>query len=300
VATETEKEVETIEVSFCGMTDVGRVRKNNEDNFVICDLTRGEKAASGVSGQYHLGPRGALLIVADGMGGEAHGEVASELSIATIPKRLESSLEVNSVPSGPDFAFLVKDAIEYANKVIFQMAQANPTHHGMGTTVTAAAILGGTLFAEQVGDSRAYLIRNGNMVQLTRDQTFLNYLADLGAEVPTDPETDSRRSILTQAVGAIAAVDVKITFADLRQEDRILVCSDGLYTMVKTPELTRIASGEASLEKACRALIDLANQNGGKDNVTVILAEVRGAGLPPRDPSSAPEAREFSQRDFSL
>ena len=107
----------------------------------------------------------------------------------------------------------------------------------MGTTTTAAALFGQHLFVGQVGDSRCYLIRNKQITQLTRDQTFLNYLKDIGAELPADPEKDSRKSILTQAVGSSETLDVKVTYIRVNQGDRILVCSDGLYNMVPDADL---------------------------------------------------------------
>ena len=281
------------------MSDVGRVRKNNEDNFVVCNLTTGEATLTPALCDHQLGPRGTLLLVADGMGGEASGEVASQICVTTVPKRLYDNLK--SVPAirETNFVLLLREAVEYANQIIFQKAQTDTNFRGMGTTTTAAALFGPYLFVAQVGDSRAYIVRNQQIVQLTRDQTYLNYLAEIGAEVPEDPEKDSRRSILTQAVGSSESVDVRVTYTKLRQGDNLLLCSDGLYNMVKSPDLLGVLQTNGPLPDMCRTLIGRANANGGADNVTVIVAKLQGVGLAPQDPAAGVELREFREEDFS-
>ena len=278
------------------MSDVGRVRKNNEDNYVVCNLTTGEAGQPASFGDYDVGPLGALFMVADGMGGEASGEVASQFATATVPKRLHGNLKSLSSVSEANFVILLREAVEYANQLIFQKAQAEPASRGMGTTTTAAALYGPYLFVGQVGDSRAYLIRGGKMVQLTRDQTFLNYLRDIGAELPADPEKDSRKSILTQAVGTSETLDVKVTYVRVSQGDRILLCSDGLYNMVPEVELLGVVGREGALPEKCKALVEMANAHGGTDNITLILAEFSGPGL--GAPDSPIECKEFNDDDF--
>ena len=287
-----------IHVTLFGMSDMGRVRKNNEDNFVVCNLTTGEVGVSPSLREHNVGPLGSLFMVADGMGGEASGEVASQLAAVTVPKRLYDNLKTLGTVSEANFVILLREAIEYANQIIFQKAQANPAYHGMGTTTTASAIFGQHLFIGQVGDSRCYLIRNKQITQLTRDQTFLNYLKDIGAELPADPEKDSRKSILTQAVGSSETLDVKVTYVRVNQGDRILVCSDGLYNMVPEADLLENGGRANGLSENCKALIDKANANGGGDNITVILAEFSGPGLPPGDGVAAVECKEFNEEDF--
>lgn len=289
---------DAIHVNVFGMSDMGRVRKNNEDNFVICNLTTGEVGLSPGVSKHVSGPRGTLFMVADGMGGEASGEVASQICTATVPKRLYENLKASGSVSEMNFVLLLREAIEFANQTIHQKAQTSPSFHGMGTTTTAVALLGPYLFVAQVGDSRAYLSRNKQMVQLTRDQTFLNYLADIGAELPADPEKDSRKSILTQAVGSSENVDVKVTYTKVRQGDSILVCSDGLYNMAKRPDLLSIVGAKMGLPAKCKALITKANEAGGKDNITVIMAEFSGSGLPPADAAAGVEFSEFREVDF--
>jgi PPM family protein phosphatase len=287
-----------IRISAVGMSDMGRVRKNNEDNLVICDLTSGEVRLNPPLRDHPLGPRGTLFMVADGMGGEASGEIASQICVTTVPKRLYDNLKSVGSISETNFVLLLRESIEFANQMIYQKAQSASAHKGMGTTTTAAALFGPYLFVAQVGDSRAYLIRNQKVVQLTRDQTFLNYLEDIGAEMPADPEKDSRKSILTQAVGSSENIDVKVTYTRIRSGDRILLCSDGLYNMVDRESLVGIVNQDGALADKCKALIARANQQGGTDNITVIMAEFSGSGLPPADAAAGIEFKDFREEDF--
>jgi PPM family protein phosphatase len=280
------------------MSDVGRVRKNNEDNFVVSNLTTGEVGLSPAIRAHESGPLGTLFMVADGMGGEASGEVASQLAAVTVPKRLYDNLKSLGRASEANFVILLREAIEYANQIIYHKALTNPEYRGMGTTTTAAALFGQHLFVAQVGDSRCYLIRNQQIAQLTRDQTFFNYLMDIGAELPPDPEKDSRKSILTQAVGSSETLEVKVTYVGVNQGDRILICCDGLYNMVSEADLLEIGGRNDGLAESCRALIDKANANGGVDNITVILAEFTGEGLAAPNPGAAVACREFDEDDF--
>jgi protein phosphatase len=291
-------DINAINVNVFGMSDMGRVRKNNEDNFVVCNLATGEFGLTPGLRSHRLGPRGSLFMVADGMGGEASGEVASQICTVTVPKRLYDNLKSLGTVSETNLVLLLREAIEFANQIIFQRAGSSPAFRGMGTTTTAAVLFGPYLFVAQVGDSRAYLIRNKELTQLTHDQTFLNYLKEIGAELPPDPEKDSRRSILTQAVGTSETLDVKVTYTKIRQGDSILLCSDGLYNMVKPSGLLTIINGEDALADKCKSLIDQANANGGTDNITLILSEFSGPGLPPADPGAVVEFREFSEDDF--
>jgi len=298
VAEQSGAQPKPIRVSVFGVTDLGRVRKNNEDNFVVCDLTTGEVCVTPPECAQELGPRGALFLVADGMGGEASGEVASQICAATVPKRLHENLKSVENVSPTNFVSFLREAIEFANQLIFQSAQANANYRGMGTTTTAATLFGPYVFVAQVGDSRAYLIRDKQMVQLTRDQTFLNYLQEIGADLPIEPEKDSRKSILTQAVGTSETLDVKVTYTTVREGDLLLVCSDGLYNMAKSRDLLNILSANSPLAEKCKFLVAKANEQGGTDNITVILAKFAGPGLPPTDPAAELDYKEFRQEDF--
>jgi len=287
-----------IQVSVFGLSDMGRVRKNNEDNFVVCNLSTGEASLVPSLRSHRLGLRGTLFLVADGMGGEASGEVASQICATTVPKRLYENLKSQENISETNFVLMLREAVEFANQIIYQKAQANSAYRGMGTTTTAAVLFGPYLFVGQVGDSRAYVFRNEKLVQLTRDQTYLNYLAEIGAEVPEDPEKDSRKSILTQAVGSSENVDVRVTYTKVRQGDALLLCSDGLYNMVKGPGIIETLKGPEPLQAKCKALVQKANEGGGTDNITLILADLSGQGLPPAEPEAGVELKEFREEDF--
>ena len=291
-------EQNAINVKVFGVLDIGRVRKNNEDNFAVCNLTTGEVGLTLPLRDHTLGNHGSLFMVADGMGGEASGEVASQICALTVPKRLYENLKSLGQVRATNFVHLLRESIEYANQIIRQKAQSNPAYRGMGTTATVAALFGPYVFVAQVGDSRAYLIRNNELTQLTRDQTFLNYLKEIGVQVPADPEKDSRRSILTQAVGSSESVNVKVTYTKVHQGDSILLCSDGLYNMVPATDMVASVKGTESLAKKCQSLIDKANANGGSDNITVVMAEFSGPGLPPAAPTAVVEFKQFSEEDF--
>ena len=288
-----------IKVKVCGASDMGRVRKNNEDNFVVCNLTTGEVSRTPPLPALTLGSFGSLFMVADGMGGEASGEVASHICTFTVPKRLHENLKSLEQVSDVNFVLLLRESIEYANQIIHQSAQSDPASSWDGNHGHGGCFLRTLSFVAQVGDSRAYLIRDNELTQLTRDQTFLNYLKEIGVEVPTDPEMDNRKSILTQAVGSSENVNVKVTCTEVRQGDSILLCSDGLYNMVPGTEILRVMMGNEPLANKCQSLIDQANANGGNDNITVVMAEFSGAGLPLAAADAPVEVREFRQEDFA-
>ena len=285
-------EAQAIHVTCFGMSDRGQVRKNNEDNFVVGNLTTGEWGSSPVRREQEVGRLGLLFLVADGMGGEASGEVASQLAATTIPRRLYDNLKSRESVSDATVAALLREAIEQANRVIIQMGTSNAACRGMGTTVTAAVLLRQSLIIGQVGDSRCYLLRSGQISQLTRDQTLLNFLRDIGADLPADSGRDSRRSILTQAVGSSESLDVKLTCARVMRGDRMLLCSDGLYNMLAEAELVDKAQAGDDVSQSCQSLVEQANLHGGLDNITVVLAEFSGQGLPPA--GVAVECRELT------
>jgi PPM family protein phosphatase len=274
-----------VRVSVQGLTDRGRIRKNNEDNLAACDLSSGEVRTGPFAFDTALKDRGLLFLVADGMGGQACGELASRMCSEQLPSRLLEDLRQRPSVDRNDSRDAIHRAFGAANRSIFEASRADRGCYGMGTTATAALLQGPYLLVAQVGDSRAYLIRNQQLLQLTRDQTFLNYLVDIGAvEAPSESSADPRRSVLTQAMGTAEELEVVLTGVELCQGDRLLLASDGLYSMVPAPQVLSIAAGGSDLDACGRSLIEAANDHGGADNITVILAEVSGQGLPPADP----------------
>jgi PPM family protein phosphatase len=286
---------EPVRVAVFAVSDTGRVRKNNEDAFAVFNLDTGENGLEPAVVNHVVGPQGTLLLLADGMGGEASGEVASSMCAATVSRRLYDNLRLVPHTSDVNFGLLLREAVEYANQLIFQKGQDEPVFRGMGCTLTMAVIRGGSLFVAQVGDSRAYLCRDGAMVQLTHDQTYQQYLAEMGIETPPGTSGSSNRNILLRAVGSRETLDgIEVNSTALRQGDRILLCCDGLYSMVRIPEdVAAVVNGGEPLAAKCQALVDLANEAGGTDNVTVVLAQVEGPGLPPVEPSNKVETLAY-------
>ncbi|HEV2424792.1 MAG TPA: protein phosphatase 2C domain-containing protein [Terriglobia bacterium] len=273
------------ELAVSGVTDQGRVRKNNEDNLAACDLSNGEILAGPFEFRRALGPQGVLLLVADGMGGQACGELASQMCSDLTPVRLLDGLRQIQTATRQELGGLLTRALESANQSILETSRNRPACKGMGTTATAALLRGTSVLVAQVGDSRAYLIRNGKMAQLTRDQTFLNYLVEMGAvDAAVEAHDDPRRSILVQALGTSEKLNVVLTEAEVQNGDRLLLASDGLYGPVKADEILEIAGGNADLEDRCRSLVATANRHGGPDNITLILADISGPGA--GDPST--------------
>jgi serine/threonine protein phosphatase PrpC len=266
-----------VKLAVRGVTDQGRVRKNNEDNLAACDLSSEEIFAGPFDLRRPVGPSGVLLLVADGMGGQACGELASHMCSDVAPVRLLESLQERETVTRDELGTLLAAALQSANQTILETSRSQPACKGMGTTATAALVRGSTLLVAQVGDSRAYLIRDGQMAQLTRDQTFLNYLVEMGAvDAASQARDDPRRSILVQALGTSEELHVVLTGAELQSGDRLLIASDGLYGAVGSDKIQEIAGDSSDLEARCRALIDAANQQGGPDNITLILADISG------------------------
>jgi serine/threonine protein phosphatase PrpC len=223
-------------------SDLGRQRQGNEDNYFV---------------------RAPLFVVADGMGGAQAGEVASELAV----KQFEHGL-----PDGSPRAEALVDLIRKANAEIHRQAQDDPDRAGMGTTVTAAYLDGDDVVVAHVGDSRAYLLRDGDLIRLTRDHSLVGELVARGKLTEEQAESHPQRSVITRALGAQHEVEVDTEVFPARAGDLFLLCSDGLTGMVAEERLKpMLEDRERSLEQTGRALIAAANEAGGRDNITVIL-----------------------------
>jgi protein phosphatase len=233
-----------------GRTDPGRVRRRNEDAFVIDPP---------------------LFAVADGMGGAQAGEVASRLTAAAFREYHEA----DDLP--PDER--VQAIIQEANRRIYERAHADSGFSGMGTTVTAALLLGGRVTIGHVGDSRAYRIRDGTLEQLTDDHSLVGDLMRSGRLTPEEAEAHPQRSVITRALGTDPEVDVDTVTVDARPGDLFLLCSDGLTTMVADEDILGILAAAPTLDDAARELVRAANTGGGEDNVTVVLFRVEGEAV---------------------
>ncbi|HEY7194044.1 MAG TPA: Stp1/IreP family PP2C-type Ser/Thr phosphatase [Gemmatimonadales bacterium] len=268
-----------VRVEIFGKTDLGRTRDHNEDRFLVADLSRKAASLQPDVRQHDIGPRGTLLVVADGMGGAAAGELASEMATDTIYQHLVKTWNVEDEVNPQRFAYRLKEAVEAANASIHAHAKAHPEVRGMGTTTTAAGVLNDHLYLTQVGDSRAYLIRNGQAHQITKDQSLMQRLVEAGELTEEEAAQSERRNIILQALGPDAKVKVDLTHQEVRRGDVLVLCSDGLSGQVKKEEIAQVVSTTPDLSAACDKLIAMANERGGPDNITVVIARFDGDGL---------------------
>jgi len=268
-----------IRVEVFAKTDLGRTRDHNEDRFLVADLTRKSASLQPEVRNHDIGPRGTLLVVADGMGGAAAGEVASAMATDTIYAHLMKTWNAENEVTPQRFAYRLKEAVEVANASIHAHAKAHPEVRGMGTTTTAAGVLNDHLYLTQVGDSRAYLIRGGEAHQLTKDQSLMQRLVEAGELTEEEAAQSERRNIILQALGPDPKVKVDLTHQEVRRGDILVLCSDGLSGQVKKDEIAKIVTAAPNLSSACDQLIALANERGGPDNITVVIARFDGDGL---------------------
>ena len=238
-------------------TDMGRVRENNEDKFEF--LEPDEPAV--------LATRGRFYAVADGMGGHQAGQIASELALKTVFRAYYAE-------RAPDVGESLKRAVAEANRYLLDVARMIPERSGMGTTLTGAVVREDELFVVQIGDSRCYLLRDRRMEQVTEDHSWVQEQVSRGAMTLEEAETSPFRNVITRSLGAAPEVEPDLFAIKLEPGDRVLLCSDGLTGMVDDGELFEIM-GEGSASVAAWNLVDRAVENGGKDNVTVLVFDVR-------------------------
>src|ERR1700730_10151283 len=267
-------------VSVFARTDVGRQRSGNGDAFLVADLTSGNVGLGPEMTTHPVGKRGSLLIVSDGMGGAAAGEVASDIAVNAIR---ESLFEM---PSDLDTVDRLRIATELANERIWNHAQRYPDLKGMGATVTAVLVQGAVAFAAQVGDSRAYVMRGQRIKQITKDQSYAQALLDSGI-FSLEQIANVPQNVILQALGTQPTVQVGLTAVELHRNDYLIVCSDGLSGKIKPHEICNAVYQSPDLNYACRLLVDTANERGGEDNITVIVASFDGVGLEAADESTS-------------
>ena len=265
-----------IRVRLFGRTDVGQVREHNEDNFLVADLTRNTRGLMEADRTQILGDRGAVLGVCDGMGGAAAGEVASQLAVDIIHQKMSNA---DAPENHDDLAARLVRSIEAAGLRIFTEAKLDRTRRGMGTTSTISALMDKHLFIGQVGDSRAYILRGDRLVQVTRDQSLVTQLIEAGQLTEEEAETFEHNNIILQALGTSDTVQVDLTHVELRRGDTLMLCSDGLSGMIRNDEIREILRSVEDPLESCKVLTDRANQAGGHDNITVVVAKFEGEGL---------------------
>jgi serine/threonine protein phosphatase PrpC len=266
-------------VHVFGRTDVGRTREHNEDAFVVADLTTNDASLQPSVRTHRVGEKGTLFMVADGMGGAAAGEIASQMATEIVLKELRENWIPLEQPSTEAFARCLKQAAQKANQTIHGYATSHQEYRGMGTTATIAGLLADTLYLAQVGDSRGYLVRDGVAKQITKDQSLMQKLIEAGELTEEEAAQSERRNIILQALGPEATIKVDLTFQRLRRGDTLVLCSDGLSGQITRDDISQVVREEKDLVQACRRLIQLANEAGGPDNITVIIARFDGEGL---------------------
>ncbi len=251
------------------------MRGNNEDRLVVFDL-RGRSGTTEGSSVTSLDPPGLLLIVADGMGGMLAGEMASQMCVENLPARLAGKLGEPAVAwaSREEVRAILSEAFEQTHELIYNRSASSPDLKGMGTTCTAALLAGLDLLIGQVGDSRAYLGREREVTQLTRDQTVWESMRGVAQDPGTAFRNAPWKNMLMQAVGAQESLQVECTWHTLQPKDWLLMCSDGLYRVVTPQDMARVLRAPSGPEEKARELVALANQKGGPDNISVILCEV--------------------------
>ncbi|MDP9067737.1 MAG: Stp1/IreP family PP2C-type Ser/Thr phosphatase [Actinomycetota bacterium] len=226
-------------------TDVGRVRQGNEDSYLVAEP---------------------LFAVADGMGGHLGGEIASETAVDTITERARAEAPQDAAGLGA--------LVRAANSAIWEKAQGDPNLHGMGTTCTLALVRDGELHLAHVGDSRAYLLRAGELSQLTDDHTLVSRMVREGRLSAEEADRHPQRSIITRALGVDADVEVDEMSLGIEEGDRFLLCSDGLTSMIDFQEVHNVLGREHDPQSAVDRLVELANEAGGEDNVTVVVIDI--------------------------
>jgi PPM family protein phosphatase len=247
---------------FVGQTDTGKVREHNEDT---------------IASDPDIG----LLVLADGMGGYNAGEVASGIAVKTILNLVRESVEredlrISDQATGMSRpSIILRDAIHRANKIIYQTARAQPQCEGMGTTVVSALMFDNKIAVAHVGDSRMYRLRNDKFEQVTMDHSLLQELVDRGFYSPEEAQRAANKNYVTRALGVEPTVEVEIQEVPTQKGDFYVLCSDGLSDMVEDDDIhLTISTFGANLETVAKQLIQLANDNGGRDNVSVVMAHV--------------------------
>ena len=278
-------------VEIHATSHVGRVRRGNEDNYLLLNISNSRswtsEQADGEfvieSQSFEVDPNGVVLAVSDGMGGALAGEVASKMAVETVSERLlTEDTEKTLTPEGYHYDLISKlyNATVHANYLVHQQGRTDPQFQGMGATFTGIGLTPEGVDVIQVGDSRAYLVRNGKIYQITKDQSLVQQLIDAQQISAEEAETHTLKNVILQALGAqneIYPVSARLTPS---QNDVLLLCSDGLSNKVSAANMQKhVVDNIDKLEQACAELVKEANENGGEDNITVILAKLSGDGL---------------------
>jgi serine/threonine protein phosphatase PrpC len=244
---------------FFGLTDPGRSRDNNEDSVAVDE-------------------QAGLAVLADGMGGYNAGEIASGMATAFIKSELGRWLnEASSHASDTDVRRAMDICVDNANRAIYNAANSNPQYAGMGTTLVVAVLREGRLLMGHIGDSRGYRFRGGRLTQITKDHSLLQEQIDAGLITPEQAAFSSNKNLVTRAVGVEDTVLLETHVHELLPGDVVLMCSDGLSDMVSDEQIVDVLQRFNDLREAGNALVNAANEAGGRDNIAVVLVRAQGA-----------------------
>jgi protein phosphatase len=286
-----------------GMTDVGRKRERNEDQFLIADMGHSilvEQTSLSYEDRSRFvgGTSGKLLVVADGMGGQAAGTRASTLAMDTILLYMLNLRPWLHRIAADQHEYLVDDLkamLKRCDERIGAEGEANPVRKGMGTTITMAFVYGPKAHVVHAGDSRCYLHREDRLEQITRDDTLAQKLVDAGA-IPPEKAAENRWSnVVTNVAGGEGGINPSVHTLDVKGGDTLLLCTDGLVRHVSDAEILRVLSVRGSVRGTAEALLALANDRGGTDNITVVVAKIREGHLDPSKQEERAKALNASQ-----
>lgn len=278
-------------VEIHATSHVGRVRKGNEDNYLLLNIARSKAWTNNhedsefviETQKFDVDMNGIVVAVSDGMGGALAGEVASKMAVETVSTQLlEDDPDATLTPEEYETHLISRlyNATVYANSLIHQQGRSDAQFQGMGATFTGIGITKKNVEIVQVGDSRAYLIRNSKIYQVTKDQSLVQQLIDAQQISPEEAETHTLKNVILQALGAQNEIYPVSARFEPRRGDVLLICSDGLSNKVSAASMQRIVLEHLNdLEMACADLVTEANEAGGEDNITVILAKVSGDDL---------------------
>ena len=281
-----------LRVEIHATSHVGRVRRSNEDNYLLLNISKSKAWTSSQengefvieSQQFDVDQNGIVLAVSDGMGGALAGEVASKMAVESVCEKLLTADDDDATLTPDDYEnqliSSLYNATLYANYLIHQQGRSDPQFQGMGATFTAIGATPKSVDIIQVGDSRAYLIRSGKIYQITKDQSLVQQLIDAQQISPEEAETHTLKNVILQALGAQNEIYPVSARIEPHQNDVFVLCSDGLSNKVDAANMQRIVlENIEQLEMACAGLVKLANENGGEDNITVIIAKFSGEEL---------------------
>lgn len=269
-------------IDYAAITHPGKVRKNNEDAYLLSALDGDEPVINAPANSLKLGPRGFLVAVADGMGGAAAGEVASREGLAALALFLFGhwGQKNGDEPHEQELWDALRTAVERASDAVLRYSDDDRTARGMGSTLTAAVLWRGAAYVAQIGDSRAYLQRQGTLYQITEDQTLVNDLVAQGTLTREQARVHPQRNMITQALGSPQPLRVALCRVSLRRGDRLLCCSDGLHGEVADADIQAAMNENLGPRATLEKLVEAAIAHGGRDNITGVLLALNDPNLP--------------------